>query len=213
MLLLAARMANIPLYSKLTRSHNAVGFWPSATKTEFQTAELLPGSVRCGQSHNNYIWYTLPHTNKQCDNSLYFGPKCWIRRQSSLKIVYYWASSAILEIGWMHRTASDAAELVCLSHRHGQIGSPQGPAEVCRLCRFLLEIILPLVSSRFLPINNRSPADIQSSVSEPFPAVWTHSTTSEWNGGPRMHKTTTVRKIQRIATILEIWQAIIDRTD
>lgn len=30
---------------------------------------------------------------------------------------------------------------------------------MCRLQRFVLEIIQPLVSSRFLPINNRRPAD------------------------------------------------------
>lgn len=52
--------------------------------------------------------------------------------------------------------------------------SPQGPAEVCRPCRFLLEIILPLVSLRLLPINKRSTADIQSS--KPCLTVWTHST-------------------------------------
>lgn len=33
---------------------------------------------------------------------------------------------------------------------------------MCRLQRFVLEIIQPLVSSRFLPINNRRPADTHS---------------------------------------------------
>lgn len=65
---------------------------------------------------------------------------------------------------------------------------PQGQAEVCRLCGFLLEIILPLVSLRFLPINNRSSVAIQSSVSKPFLSVMTHSTIKRGKGAKECKK-------------------------
>ena len=81
--------------------------------------------------------------------------------------------------------------------------SPQGPAEVCRLCGFLLEIILPLVSSRFLPINNRSSVAIQSGASKPFLAVWTQSTTKRVKGAQDCTKQP---RVQRSAAILESWQ-------
>lgn len=128
--------------------------------------QLIPGSAWCGRSPNNYIGYTLPHTISQHDNCIYFRSKCGMFYQSSLEIMYCGALSSILETGPTYRRGSDTAELLCFPIDADR--SPQGSAEVCRLCRFLLEIILPLVSSRFLPINSRSPADIRSSVSKLF---------------------------------------------
>lgn len=128
--------------------------------------------------------------------------------QSYVKIMYFWASSVRLEIGerqensLRHRRAGSCFPIDTLLQMDW---SPQGPAEVCRLCGFLLEIILPLVSSWFLPINNRSSVAIQSPVSNPFLAVWTHSTTKPVKGHKK-EQNCHILRVQRLATILEIWQ-------
>lgn len=143
----------------LTRPTSQTSEWPMFQHTT--QPQLIPGSAWCGRSPNNYIGYTLPHTISQRDNCVYFRSKCGMFYQSSLKLMYCGALSSIVEIGPTYRRGSDAAELLCFPIDADR--SPQGSAEVCRPCRFLLEIILPLVSSRFLPINSRSPSDIQSS--------------------------------------------------
>lgn len=81
--------------------------------------------------------------------------------------------------------------------------SPQGPAGVCQLGGFLLEIIFLLASSRFLLIKNRS--SLTTSL-----VVWTHSTNKE---SKRVREGTNMLWEQKIASILEIlWSRLTGRS-
>lgn len=67
--------------------------------------------------------------------------------------------------------------------------SPQGPAGVCQLGGFLLEIIFLLASSRFLLIKNRS--SLTTSL-----VVWTHSTTKRVKGYEKAQTCCENRRLQ-----------------
>lgn len=104
------------------------------------------------------------------------------------------------------RKASDPAEMVCVSLLTlccKWTGLPQGPAEVCRMCGFILEIILLLISSRFLPINNRSSVAIQSIVLMPFLAVWTYSTRKREKKRDKNAQIPHIQGVQGIAAVFE----------
>lgn len=109
--------------------------------------------------------------------------------QNSTRIMYYQISIARVEIKRNDKSRHSRWFVFPIESLLKMNRSPQGPAGVCQLGGFPLEIIFLLASSRFLLIKNRS--SLTTSL-----VVWTHSTTKRVKGYEKAQTCCENRRLQ-----------------